>query len=302
MTIHCWVVSLLVVFLMVLPTPAQNSRKPMTGSAAKGAASASMHVVPDLDRRLARFREVRMPFHAERLTTRERKLLEKLVDASRYLEEIFWRQSDPEGLTLYQSLAASKSPKDQKLRRYLRINASRFDLIDENKPLVGTAPMPLGRGFYPQGLTRKQIEQYVQDHPEKRAEIYSTTAVVRWHGDQLEGLPYHIAYRSFLEPAAKDLQEAADLSDDPGFANFLRLRADALLTDDYFKSDLAWLDLKDPKFDLIFAPYETYLDDVLGVKASYGAAILVRDDGESKKLAAFQKYVPEIQDALPLLS
>jgi len=239
MTIHGWVFSLLFAFLMILPTSAQKNRKPMTGSAAKGAASASMQVVPDLDRRLARFREVRMPFHAQSLTLRERKMVEKLVAASRYLEEIFWRQSDPEGLTLYQSLAASKNPKDQKLRRYLRINASRFDLIDENRPFVGTAPMPPGRGFYPQGLTRQQVEQYVKDHPEKRAEIYSNTTVVRWHGDELEGLPYHIAYRSFLEPAAKDLREAADLSDDQAFANFLRLRADALLSDDYFSSDLA---------------------------------------------------------------
>jgi hypothetical protein len=300
MTIHGRVISLLAIFLMVFSTSAQNNRKPMTGSAARGAASASMQVVPDLDSRLANFREVRMPFHAERLTPRERQLVEKLVDASRYLEEIFWRQSDPEGLTLYQSLAASKSPKDHKLRRYLRINASRFDLINENKPFVGTADMPLGRGFYPQGLTRKQIEQYVQDHPEKRAEIYSTTMVVRWHGDQLEGLPYHIAYRSFLEPAAKDLREAADLSDDPAFANFLRLRADALLSDDYFKSDLAWLDLKDPKFDVIFAPYETYTDALLGVKASYDAAVLVRNAEESRKLALFQKYVADLQDALPL--
>jgi len=272
----------------------------MTGSAAKGAASAGMQVAPDLDQRLARFRRVRMPFQSAGLNAREQKLVNKLVDASRYLEEIFWRQIDPEALTLYQSLAGSKSPRDQKLRRYLWINASRFDLLDQNKPFVGTASMPPGRGFYPQGLTREQIEQYVKDHPEKKAEIYSPTTLVRWHGDQLEELPYHIAYRSFLEPAARDLREAATLSADPAFANFLRLRADALLSDDYLKSDLAWLDLKDPKFDIIFAPYETYEDGLLGVKASYGAAVLIRNPQESQKLALFQKYVADIQDTLPL--
>ena len=227
-------------------------------------------------------------------------MIQKLVGASERLEDIFWRQSDPEALTLYQSLAAGKNPKDQQLRHYIWINASRFDLLEQNRPFVGTTPMPPGRGFYPEGLTRQQIEQYVQQHPEKRDEIYSPTTVVRWHGDQLEGLPYHIAYRSFLEPAARDLREAATLSADPAFANFLRLRADALLNDDYFKSDLAWLDLKDPKFDVIFAPYETYTDGLLGVKASYGAAVRVRNEDESRKLAVFQKYVPEIQDALPL--
>jgi len=278
----------------------QKEQKPMTGSAAKGAESAALQVVPDLDKRLAKFVRVEMPFQSAGLTPLEVKMVNKLVDASRFLEEIYWRQIDPEGLELYQSLQGSKDPKDEELRRYLRINASRFDLLDENRPFVGKTPMSPGRGFYPQGLTREQIEQYVKDHPEKKDEIYSPTTIVRWHGSQLEGVPYRIAYRSFLEPAARDLREAASLSDDPAFAEFLRLRADALLSDDYLKSDLAWLQLKDPKFDVIFAPYETYDDLLLGVKASYGAAVLVRNGEESRKLAIFQKYVADIQDALPL--
>jgi hypothetical protein len=272
----------------------------MTGSAANGAVSAGMYVAPGLDQRFAKWREVRIPFRSAGLKPQEVRMVEKLVNACRYLDEIYWRQSDPQGLSLYQTLEASTNPEDIKVRRLLRINGSRFDLLDENKPFVGTEPMPPGHGLYPLGLTREQIEQYVKLHPEKKAEIYSPTTVVRWHGDQLEGLPYHIAYRSFLEPAARDLREAAQLSADPAFADFLRLRADALLTDDYYKSDLAWVDLKDPKFDIIFAPYETYLDDLLGVKGSYGGAVLIRNSEESEKLAIFQKYVPAIQDALPL--
>jgi hypothetical protein len=295
-----WFALLVVCFILPITISAQKENKPMTGSAAKGAESAGMQVVPDLEQRLAKFRRVEMPFHSAGLTAREVKLVEKLVDASRYLEEIYWRQIDPDGLTLYESLATSKNPKDEDLRRYLWINASRFDLLDDDKPFVGTAPMAPGRGFYPQNLTRDQVEQYVKAHPEKKNEIYGSFTVVRWHGDKLEGLPYHIAYLSFLEPAAKDLREAAALSDDQGFANFLRLRADALLTDDYFKSNLAWLDLKNPKFDVIFAPDETYDDGLLGVKATYGAAVMIRNSDESSKLEMFQKYVADIQDALPL--
>jgi hypothetical protein len=298
MTTWAGLVFLVSVLFMAPSTSAQTNHSPTSGSAAKDAASASLQVVSDLDQRLARFRRVEMPFTG--LTAREQKLVEKLVDASRYLEEIFWRQIDPDGLTLYQSLAGSKDPKDETLRRYLWINASRFDLIDNNKRFVGTDPMPPGRGFYPKGLTREQIEQYVKEHPEKKAELYRTTTIVRWHGDQLEAVPYHVAYRSFLEPAANDLRDAATLSDDPAFANYLRLRADALLTDDYYQSDLAWLDLKDPKFDVIFAPYETYDDTLMGLKATYGAAVLIRNADESQKLAMFQKYVADIQDALPL--
>jgi hypothetical protein len=300
LTLGPWFSLLLVFFVLPITVSAQKGRKPMTGSAAKGAESAGMQVVPDLDQRLAKFRRVEMPFHTAGLSAREVKMVGKLVDASRYFEQIFWRQIDPDGLTLYESLAGSKNPQDEMLRRYLWINASRFDLLDDNKPFVGATPISPGRGFYPQNLTRDQIEQYVKAHPEKKDEIYSSFTVVRWHGDQLEGLPYHIAYRSFLEPAAKDLREAAALSDDPAFANFLRLRADALLTDDYFKSNLAWLDLKNPKFDVIFAPDETYDDDLLGVKATYGAAVMIRNGEQSRKLEMFQKYVADIQDALPL--
>ena len=261
--------------------------------------SAHMQVVPDLERRLARFRQVHMPFDASRLTAREQKMIAKLVDACRYLDDIYWRQVDPDGLELYQSLEGKTDRQDVDLRRYLWINGSRFDLLDGQKPFVGTTPMPPGHGFYPQGLTRDQIEHYLKDHPDKRAEIYSPTTVVRWHGADLEGLPYHIAYRSFLEKAADDLRAAAEVSPDATFANYLRLRADALLSDDYFKSDIAWMQLKDPKVDLIFAPYETYSDTLLGVKATYGASILVRDEVESAKLATFRKYVADIQDSLP---
>jgi hypothetical protein len=300
MTIKTGVCGLLVLGLFAAALAQQKKRTVMTGSAGRGSASATMYVVPDIDARLAKWRPVRMPFDSKRLTAKEVRMVQKLVDACRRLEQVYWRQSDPEGLGLFQTLAGSTSPRDVKLRRYLRINGSRFDLLDENKPFVGKDPMPPGRGLYPHGLTREQIEQYVKEHPEKKAEIYSATTVVRWHGDQLEGLPYHIAYRSFLEPAAKDLRAAADLSGDPEFAKFLRLRADALLTDDYYQSDLAWVDLNNPKFDIIFAPYETYLDDLLGVKGSFGAAVLIRNKVESEKLGMFQKYVPDIQEALPL--
>ena len=272
----------------------------MTGSAAKGGAPANLQVAPDLSQRLAKFRRVQMPFQASGLSAREQQLVRKLVEGCGYLESVYWRQSDPEGLALYQSLAASHNQRDIQLRRYLWINASRFDLIDSNQPFVGTEAIPPGRGFYPAKLTRDQVEQYVKDHPDQKSAIYDQFTIVRWHREKLEAVPFHIAYRAFLEPAAKALRAAAKLSDDPAFARFLNLRADALLSDDYFPSDLAWLELKNPKFDIVFAPYETYMDGLLGVKGSYGAAVMVRNERESKKLELFQKYVAQIQDALPL--
>src|SRR5438046_8176123 len=140
------------------------------------ARSARLQGVPDLKERLDRFKEVQMPFHSERLSAREKQLVLKLVDASRYLENIYWRQVDPEGLALYKSLEGSSNPQGVDLRRYLWINGSRFDLLENNQPFVGSAKKPPGAGFYPQGLTREQLERYVKDHPEKKAELYSPTA------------------------------------------------------------------------------------------------------------------------------
>jgi len=160
--------------------------------------------------------------------------------------------------------------------------------------------MPPGRNLYPKGLTREQIEDYVRKHPAEKAAIYDPYTVIRRDGDRLKTIPYHVEYKQWLGPAVRLLREAADASEDKAFANFLRLRADALLTDDYYPSDVAWVDLNNPKIDVIFAPYETYLDDVLAVKTSYGASLLIRNEQESRNLELYQKYVPDIQEALPL--
>src|SRR3954463_16624 len=287
-----------VLLLAGLCVPASLAQK----TKSKPAKSAALHVqvAPDLDERLSHYKSIEMPFNKAGLSAREIKLAYKLAEAGQYLDDIYWRQSDPEALALYKSLAGATDEQSKKVRHFLKINASRFDLIDDNKPFIGSEPMPPGRGFYPKGLTKKEIQDYVQQHPDKQAEIYSPTTVVERRGADLVGVPYHVAYKPFLEKAAKALREAAVLTPDKDFADFLRIRADALLSDDYFASDLAWLNLKEPKFDIIFAPYETYTDGLLGVKGSYGAALMIRNEGESQKLAVFQKYVPDIQEALPL--
>jgi hypothetical protein len=273
---------------------------PEAGGKAVDTAAALRSVAPDLDRRLAQFKRVQMPFDAAGLSPRERQLVNELVTANQAIERAYWRQSDPDGLALYNALEHDTSPLAAKVRRYLIINGSRFDLVDENKPFVGSTPMPPGHALYPADLTRAQIEAYVAAHPAKKADLYHGQTVVHRQGIDLIGRPYHDEFRAFVTPAADALRRAAALSGDPSFAAFLRLRADALLSDDYYKSDLAWLDLKDPKFDVIFAPYETYLDGLLGVKTSYGGAVLIRNEPESRKLAVYQQYVADLQDALPL--
>jgi hypothetical protein len=288
-------VAALVAALMVVASPHAQPSLP-----AVDAAAALKTVAPDLDARLARFKPVKMPYNAAALSARERQMVDQLVSALRQLENMFWRQSDPEGLALYKALEKVNTPLAQKTRHYLWINGSRWDLVNENEPFVGKQPMPPGHALYPADLMRATADAYVAAHPDKKAILFDPYTIVRRKGNDLVGTKYHDEYAQFIKPAAAALKKAADLSDDPAFAKFLRLRADALFTDDYYASDIAWVELVNPKFDIIYAPYETYLDDLLGVKTSYGASILIRNDVESQKLALYQKWVPDIQDALPL--
>jgi hypothetical protein len=274
--------------------------------ATEGSLTTKLVVVPDLSARVAKFKSVHMPFNSQGLSGREIKMVKKLVDAAGLLDCIYWRQSDPEGLKLYLVLANSTEPQEVLVRRYLKINGSRFDLINNDEPFVGTQPMPLGRGFYG-GMTKNDVNALLKADPAAREKIYSPYTIVQTATPTKPSLltasdfvPYHTAFAKLLEPAAKDLREAAALSEDPAFAKFLQLRADALLSDDYYASDIAWLDLQNPKFDIVFAPYETYTDSLLGVKTTYGASVMIRNDAESQKLALYQKYVPELQEALPL--
>ncbi len=260
-------------------------------------------VAPDIEQRLAKFKPVEMPFTFEGYSKREVRLINELVAALRDLEDIYWRQNNPADIAVWQGLAGDKNPKAKALRRYVWINGSRFDQIKENEPFIGHEPDPPGRSLYPKGITRDEIEAYVKAHPNEKKAIYDERTVVELVSRnplKLRTVPYHVKYRKWLTSAAQHLRNAAASSDDKAFAKFLRMRADALLSDDYYPSDLAWVRLENPKFDVIFAPYETYLDDLLGVKTSYGASLLIRNEPESRKLAVFQKYVPDIQDALPL--
>ena len=281
---------------------AQRGAAPATDLPRVDAAAMLKSAVPDLDRRIGQFKPVRMPFDASGLSDRERKEIDELVAASRALESMYWRQSDPTGLALYHALATTDTPAARSVRHYLFINGSRWDLVRENEPFVGGEKMPPGRALYPPDLTRAAVDAYAAAHLDAKSLLFDPYTVIRRDGGALAGRKYHDAYAPFAKEAAEALRRAADASPDQAFARFLRLRADALLSDDYYPSDVAWVDLKSPKIDVIFAPYETYLDDLLGVKTSYGAAVMIRNEAESRNLELYERWVPEIQEALPLAS
>src|SRR5580704_13352876 len=143
--------------------------------------------------RLARWKPVPMPYHSEGLTARDRQMVDKLVEACRLLNDVYWRQSDAAGLALYLKTT------DPRIKQLLNVNGSRWDLID-SKPFYGTGAQPPGRDLYPHDLTRQQIEQYVALHPAEKAAIYSGYTVVKRQGDKLVAVPYREEYKALLTP------------------------------------------------------------------------------------------------------
>jgi hypothetical protein len=163
--------------------------------------------------RLAKWKKVDMPLPPG-LSPREHRMVDKLADACHLLDEVFWRQSDLEGLQLYRTTT------DPAVKRLLAIMGSRWDLLDENRPFVGGQLMPPGHQQYPHDLTREAIEKYVQQHPAEKAALYSPFTIVKRQGQRLIAIPYREEYKQLLTPMAKDLRDAAALSDDPPSPTF----------------------------------------------------------------------------------
>src|SRR5438034_11174691 len=230
--LHTWPIAVLLFLACSLNLPRQTRKTVKTQNT--GRCNIQEPVNEDISAQLAKFKPVKMQFNAAGLTAQERKMVLKLVEAAQDLESVYWRQSDPKALELYKQLAGCTQPEAQKLRRFLMINGSRYDLLEENKPFVGKDPFSPGRALYPEGITRQEIDGYIAKHPEKKGELYNPFTVVKRRGDELVGVPYHVEFKQWLEPAAKALRKAAALSGDKAFANFLNLRAEALLTDDYY--------------------------------------------------------------------
>jgi hypothetical protein len=265
-----------------------------TQSIAQTARNAGGRPVHNEAERASHWKLTAIPYHSAARSPQEQQMVAKLADACRLMDQLYWQQSDLGGYAVYH---VTKSPV---LAELFGIMGNRYDLLTDNETFLGEATILPGRELYPYRLTSQQIEQYVAAHPESKADIYSPRTVVHGTPDQLTAVPYHVAYAQWLQPMAADLRAAAKLSPDPAFAHYLRLRADALLSDDYSASNIAWLDLKNPKIDLIFAPEQTNIDGLLGVKTSYGGAILIRNNAESAKLDLYQKHEADMQQALPV--
>ena len=223
------------------------------------------------------------------LTEKEKQMLPLLFKAAKIMDDLFWMEAYGNKDSI---LAKSTS---EAMTKFLKINYGPWERLNNNEPfLEGVGPKPKGAQFYPTDMTKEEFDSW--DEPTK-AGLY--TVIRRDSVGQLVSVPYHIAFKVQVEMAASYLKQAAELAEDAGLKKYLELRAEALLTDDYFDSDIAWLDMKSNTIDFVVGPIESYEDQLYGYKAAHEAYILVKDKEWSDRLAKFALLLPDLQRALP---
>jgi Peptidase family M49 len=237
------------------------------------------------------YAEVPLTADLDYLTDDQRQMLGLLIQAATIMDGLFWRQAWGDD---YESWLASIG--DDKTRLFARLNYGPWDRLDGDKPFVeGVGPKPPGAAFYPTDMTSEEFDQAYL--PGKKGQY---SFIRRNEQGELVLVPYHVAFAEELKNAANLLHEAAGLAESVDFANYLKLRANALISDDFRVSDLYWMDVKDNDIDLVIGPIETYEDKLYGYRASYEAYVLIKDLDWSARLAKFTTFLPRLQAGLPV--
>ena len=257
----------------------------------------------DLKKMTARFAPTEYQVDISHLSAGDKKALAKLVEASHVVDDIFLTQYWSGNHAEYTKLNKDTSPLGKARVDYFWINKSPWSALDGNKAFVPNVPpekLP-GANFYPGDMTKEEFETWVKTLPEvqQKAATGFFTVIRRDSTRKLTVVPFSQAYKADLQKAAKLLSEAAALTDNATLKDFLTKRAAAFSSNDYYESDLAWMDLDAP-IDVTIGPYETYNDEIFGYKASYEAYINLRDDKETNKLTAFSSRLQEIENNLPI--
>ncbi|RUO47493.1 dipeptidyl-peptidase 3 family protein [Pseudidiomarina donghaiensis] len=252
---------------------------------------APTNLVASAESRLDIYYPVDLTADLSHLSDRQRHVVELLIEASEIMDNLFW----------HQAYGASKSSllsriEDQRVVKFADINYGPWDRLNNNKPfLTGFDAKPAGANFYPADMTKAEFE--AAEFPGK-IDLY--TLVRRNDQGELYAIPYNEAYRSELERAAALLREAAEFAEDEGFKNYLTMRADAFLSNQYQPSDFAWMDMTNNEIDVVIGPIESYEDQLYGYRAAFESYVLIKDMAWSEKLAMYAQHLPELQRNLPV--
>ncbi|NBT59635.1 hypothetical protein EBT16_12710, partial [bacterium] len=255
----------------------------------------------DLIQKLNRLKKVKLTANVDSLTETDKKVLSKLIEASTLLDEIYLRQvwkGNPELLKVL-----SQDPKSKMVLRLFKQNAGPWSRLDHDEPFIPSVPnpKPLGAGFYPDDMTKSEFENWLKGLSKKEQSSATGffSVIQRDPSGKLVSIPYSEAYREFLEPISQLLLEASALTQDPGLKKYLKLRSEAFTSDQYYDSDVAWMDL-DSKIEPTMGPYETYEDALFNYKAAFESFVTIRDDRETESLKKFSTHLQDIENQLPI--
>jgi len=256
--------------------------------------------VPDIKERLAQFVPTEITYDESVLNDEQKQVLDKLIQAAKLIDDIFWKQASHVGLEWKARLEKMDDPAVKDYLRYLIINFGPYDRLDENKPFLGADPKPPGAGFYPEDMTKDYFEGYITGNPDVKEVFENSFTVIRKKDDKLVAVPYNEEYKEELEPIAQLLKEAAEITSNPSLKKYLSRRAVDLMRNDYYQSDVDWIDLRDNLVEIVIGPYEVYEDALNGYKAAYESFVYINDLEEMKKIEGYLDYLDEMQKSLPV--
>ncbi|WP_228726839.1 dipeptidyl-peptidase 3 family protein [Novosphingobium aureum] len=269
---------------------------PLAASAQEASAPAGY----DINAQLAKLATIKMDVETGFLTEEEREVVNLLIKASDLLSEVYLRQRFAQNPQVQRAVSMNRrADRDQLVEMFAR-NFGPWDTLAELHPFWGNTAMPEGAGFYPVDLTRADFESYLAAHPGEKAALTSPYTVVKREGDKLVAVPYSVEYKEWLEPAAKLLEQAAARTSNASLKKFLSLRAKAFRTDDYFESELAWMDIEGTPIEPAIGPYEVYTDRLMGAKTAFESFVTLKDPEESAALAKYKNYLKDMEANLPI--
>lgn len=256
--------------------------------------STTQTTAPELlvnDSRLGIYHQVQLTADLSHLSDNQKQMLSKLIDASEIMDDLFWKQA-----FFGDKTAFLQQFTNEELKAFAAINYGPWDRLNGDAPfLSGYGEKAAGAEFYPQDMTKAEFA--AAEFADKDG-LYSV--VERTESGDLTATPYSEKYQAELTKAAALLKEASELADNETFANYLKLRAEALLSDDYYASDMAWMDMKTNPIELVIGPIETYEDQLYGYRAAFESYVLLKDMAWSERLAKYAQFLPELQEGLPV--
>ena len=240
--------------------------------------------------KISEFSVVKLTTNLNTLTAKEKEMLPLLIEAAQLIDGIYWEQ------TIGKKQAFLDTINDSLVRKFAEINYGPWERLNGNKAFVkGFGEKPAGVNFYPKDMSKDEFAMFKD--PNKTSQY---TIIIRGADKALKSVWYHDAYHDAIEKASSLLSKASELAEDRGLQKYLKLRSKALLTDEYFESDMAWMDMKTNTVDVVIGPIENYEDELFGYKTAYEGVVLVKDKEWSAKLSKFAAFLPELQANLPV--